>query len=98
MPIQTAPPCAGQPDLWDLDHGDQVTWLQAIRICTTQCPMLQACWADKLRTYGPDAGPHGLIQAGVAHTATGKPLHPLRLMTYRPDPSRAEPLHRRRAA
>ena len=97
MPCQTAP-CAGQPDLWDLDHGDPVTWLQAIRICTTRCPLLQVCWAEKLRTYGTDGGPNGLIQAGVAHTATGKPLHPLRLMTYRPRPPRDEPTATPRAA
>lgn len=93
MRTDQPPPCAAQPDLWDMERGNLSTWLAAIRVCTTDCPLLAQCWADKLATYGPAAGPEGLIQAGVGHTMTGRALRPARLMTYRPDGSEDQDQH-----
>lgn len=81
--MATPASCVGNPDLWDMDNGDVTSWLMAIRVCTTACPMLAACWAAKTDQYGPGAGPAGMIQAGVGHTATGRALRPARLLTYR---------------
>lgn len=68
----SSPPCAADPDGWDLDYGSLPDWLRAIRACT-ECPFQRRCLADLFAAYPPDTeGPHGLIQAGIAFTSTGR--------------------------
>ncbi len=72
-------PCADDPAGWDLDAGDLVRWLQALRECG-QCPVRQRClqlraehWpqADPRR---PVMNPKSVIWAGVAYSDTGRVL------------------------
>jgi len=69
-------PCADDPAGWDLDAGDLIRWLRALRECG-QCPVLQRClqlraehWpqADPRR---PVMNPKSVIWAGVAYSDTG---------------------------
>lgn len=65
-------PCAADPDGWDLDHRSLPDWLRAIRACG-ECPFRRSCTQDLYATYPPGAeGPHGMIQAGIAFTGTGR--------------------------
>lgn len=66
-----SPPCAADPDGWDIDYGSLPDWLRAIRTCT-ECPFQRSCLADLFAGYPDTAGPHGLIQAGIAFTSTGR--------------------------
>ena len=70
-------PCADDPAGWDLDAGDLIKWLHALRECG-QCPVLQRClqlraehWpqADPRR---PVKNPKSVIWAGVAYSDTGR--------------------------
>lgn len=70
-------PCADDPAGWDLDAGDLIRWLRALRECG-QCPVLQRClqlraehWpqADPRR---PVMNPKSVIWAGVAYSDTGR--------------------------
>ena len=70
-------PCADDPAGWDLDAGDLIKWLRALRECG-QCPVLQRClqlraehWpqADPRR---PVMNPKSVIWAGVAYSDTGR--------------------------
>ena len=70
-------PCADDPAGWDLDAGDLIKWLRALRECG-KCPVLQRClqlraehWpqADPRR---PVMNPKSVIWAGVAYSDTGR--------------------------
>ena len=70
-------PCADDPAGWDLDAGDLIRWLKALRECG-QCPVLQRClqlraehWpqADPGR---PVMNPKSVIWAGVAYSDEGR--------------------------
>ena len=74
-------PCADDPAGWDLDAGDLIRWLKALRECG-QCPVLQRClqlraehWpqADPRR---PVMNPKSVIWAGVAYSDEGRVLTP----------------------
>jgi len=74
-------PCAADPEHWDLDNGVLVDWLDAIQQCI-DCPVARACrqlTLDQLRAGTP---PLGLVQSGVAFTATGRELDPLQLPAH----------------
>jgi len=81
IPLTTAGqwrgPCADDPAGWDLDAGDLIRWLKALRECG-QCPVLQRClqlraehWpqADPRR---PVMNPKSVIWAGVAYSDEGR--------------------------
>ena len=70
-------PCADDPAGWDLDAGDLIRWLKALRECG-QCPVLERClqlraehWpqADPRR---PVKNPKSVIWAGVAYSDEGR--------------------------
>lgn len=72
-------PCADDPTAWDLDAGDLIKWLQALRECG-RCPVLQRC-LDLRAEHWPQADPRrpvmnpkSVIWAGVAYSDTGRVL------------------------
>jgi len=70
----SSPPCASNPQAWDMDQGGLTDWLRSLRICTTECPLLTRCWEARNRQYADGRGPVGVIWAGTAYTETGQPL------------------------
>lgn len=79
----TVAPCAGSPEAWDLDAGDLIQWLAALRTCRESCPVLEACARLRQQLY-PRSGPTGIprdnpravIWAGVAYSDEGRVLAP----------------------
>ncbi len=69
----SSPPCASNPQAWEMDHGGLVDWLRSLRVCLSECPLLAQCWAVRNRQY-PAGHPAGVIWAGTAYTETGRPL------------------------
>ena len=47
----SSPPCASNPQAWDMDQGGLTDWLRSLRICTTECPLLTRCWEARNRQY-----------------------------------------------
>ena len=78
-----AEPCASNPRAWDLDAGELVQWLAALRTCRESCPLLAACAGRRQELY-PGSGPTGVprnnpravIWAGVAYSDEGRVLTP----------------------
>lgn len=80
---KTAPPCADNPQAWDLDKGTILDWITALRICTAPCPLLTACWEARRRQYPDGHNPAGVIWAGEAFTDTGQLMRdPGALLAY----------------
>lgn len=77
------PPCARDPKAWDLDAGDLIQWLAALRTCRESCPLLAACARLRAHLY-PGSGlsgvsrdnPRAVIWAGVAYSDEGRALTP----------------------
>lgn len=78
------PPCRADPDHWDLASGRLLDWLDAIQICTVECPLAtaRACRRYTLHQMQLGNPPLGLIQSGVAFTAGGDELEPHQLAGY----------------
>lgn len=74
MQNRQLPACASNPEGWSVDQGGLPDWLRAIRICVTDCPLIQQCWEARNRQYPDHENPAGVIWAGVAYTETGQPL------------------------
>jgi len=76
-------PCANNPRAWDLDAGDLIQWLAALRTCRESCPLLAACAGLRQQLY-PGSGPTGtprdnpraVIWAGIAYSDEGRVLTP----------------------
>jgi len=85
-------PCADDPGAWDLDAGELIQWLAAMRTCRESCPLLAECVSLREQLY-PGSGPSGakrdnpksVIWAGVAYGETGEVLPPdsLRILAAR---------------
>ena len=76
-------PCASNPEAWDLDAGDLVQWLAAIRTCREECPLLTACVERRQKLYpssglkgSPGDNPRAVIWAGIAYSDEGRVLAP----------------------
>lgn len=80
------PPCADQPDTWDLDTGTPDAWHLAVRICM-ECPLLNNC-QDLVETLAERGdGPRAMIWAGVGYDNSGRVIE--NLDRYRSTPSEA---------
>ena len=77
------PPCARDPKAWDLDAGDLIQWMAALRTCRESCPLLSACARLRQHLY-PGSGlpgtsgdnPRAVIWAGVAYSDEGRAMTP----------------------
>lgn len=58
---------------WDLDVGDLHSWLQALRVCAQECPLLSACLRQRQESY-PTSNPRSVIWAGTPYSETGRVL------------------------
>jgi hypothetical protein len=36
----SSPPCASNPQAWEMDHGGLVDWLRSLGVCLSECPLL----------------------------------------------------------
>lgn len=59
--------CRNLPDLFTADHHAAA----AIHLCTDHCPVLTQCAADRAATRRDRL--IGVVQAGIAHNASGQP-------------------------
>ncbi|WP_067900435.1 hypothetical protein [Nocardia vaccinii] len=90
FPRRTAqrPPCADDPNDWDLDVGTPDSWRAAVQTCF-ECPLRVTCdqLVQELTARGD--GPRAMIWAGVAYDSTGRIVDNL-------ERHRAAPLDHRR--
>ncbi|MFC9897806.1 hypothetical protein ACFVMC_29305 [Nocardia sp. NPDC127579] len=82
------PPCASDPDAWDLDVGTPDTWRGAVSTCRS-CPLLARCQQLAQTLTASGDVPRGMIWAGIGYDNAGKVIDDL-------DRHRTAPLDRKR--
>lgn len=83
-PAARRPPCADNPDTWDLDTGSPDLWRVATQICH-ECPLRAECQTLAETLISRGEGPRAMIWAGIGYDNAGKIV--LNLERYRGAPS-----------
>jgi hypothetical protein len=65
------PPCAAEPNDWDLDVGTPDSWRAAVRTCHG-CPLFDECAGLAQTLIGRGLAPRSMIWAGVAYDGAGR--------------------------
>jgi hypothetical protein len=65
------PPCATQPNDWDLDVGTPDSWRTAVQTCHG-CPIFDECTDLAQSLIARGLGPRAMIWAGIAYDGAGR--------------------------
>ena len=68
---KTAPPCAENPDNWDLDVGSPDTWRDAVETCGN-CPLMGECARLARELSARGQSPRSMIWAGIGYDNSGR--------------------------
>ncbi|WP_459545894.1 hypothetical protein [Nocardia sp. X0981] len=77
------PPCADNPQRWDLDAGKPGEWRESVRICA-RCPLRDACARRAAALIDEGYSPKSMIWAGVGYDSEGRSVADLDV--YRSSP------------
>ncbi|MGK8503189.1 hypothetical protein [Nocardia asiatica] len=85
------PPCADNPERWDLDVGTSTQWRESVRICG-RCTLLAACARRAAALVAEGSAPKGMIWAGVGYDSTGNAVANLESYRSSPPSSHGRPM------